>query len=92
VQEQNWTTTRSGDLVNKLAGCCSPLKCMIVLSPSLSPEAVGETWLHELLHGCADMTRARAVDEETVAIEEHLIAGLSPVLWAVLRRNGLRFD
>jgi hypothetical protein len=92
VQEQVWRTEYSKDLVNKLNGCCMPGKCMVVLSPALDPEAVGETWIHELLHGCVDMTRARSIDEDTAAIEENLVAGLAPVLWAVLRRNKLRFD
>jgi hypothetical protein len=68
-------------------GRCDATKCLVTLNKELSAEAIGETWLHELLHACwrsSGLTR----DEEK---EEQVVMALSPVLWAALRRNKLRF-
>lgn len=92
VQEQTWETVQTDELRGRLDGMCLPAQCQIALSSALHPEAIGETWLHELLHACWNMTSRRGTDEEQGQLEEAMVAGLAPILWAALRRNRLRFD
>jgi hypothetical protein len=52
-----------------------------------TPESQAEALLHELLHAAVDLTPMRGGAIEEGVKEEALVAGLSPVLLAILRDN-----
>lgn len=90
VQEQIWETVRADEIRNVDSGQTHTERCLLILSRNLAPEAEGETWLHELLHACWSHTGLPA--SKAQSHEETVIRALSPILWAALRRNRLRFD
>jgi hypothetical protein len=55
----------------------------ITLHANGTPERMGETLLHELIHGCAD--------QAGIELEESIVTGLSISLYDTLVRNGLDF-
>lgn len=91
---------------NPLEGDCSRTRREIRLSTA-APEGVGEIFCHELLHALwyaggfsaaleqafrrygLPQAAARALADE---IDEMHSQAVGPILWAVLRRNRLRFD
>jgi hypothetical protein len=62
-------------------------KRVIYVATSESPQSQAEALLHEVLHAAVDVTPFRAGALEDGCKEEALVAGLSPVLFSILRDN-----
>lgn len=65
-------------------GATDHAQLLLYVSGAGADTVQAETLLHEILHACWDQTALRDFDE---GVQESVIAGLSPLLFGVLRAN-----
>ena len=86
--EQLWTVDRVK--LSEAEGECHTKRRAIHLDPETAPEGHGEVFLHEALHAlCRLSGLSESLDD---GAEEKVCSSLAPALWAMLRRNKMRFD
>jgi hypothetical protein len=91
ILEQSWRTVYTGEMEEATLGMVIPKKAIVYLDSRQSESLIGETWLHEVCHIIFQESGLREIDG-LPQMEETIVTAFGAQLWALLRRNKLRFD